>query len=186
MEQKPMIREPFRSCFSLHKRGNEREQMGYHKKMKIAGIIITLILAFAPLPATAQTGVVEAILDGDTYDIRVEGKIIRVRLYGVDAPELHLPEGKEARHFVSALIFKKRVNLIIRGVGVYHRTLAIVRFASGKSLAMELLKTGRATVYVNQFRPKPRRLFQQYINAQRRAMKKSIGIFNYKKFKIKK
>ena len=38
-------------------------------------------------PADAGTGTVVAVIDGDTVDVRVGGRVERVRLIGVDTPE---------------------------------------------------------------------------------------------------
>ncbi|HUU00431.1 MAG TPA: DUF1016 N-terminal domain-containing protein [Myxococcota bacterium] len=50
-------------------------------------------------------GVVERVVDGDTLDVRIDlgfmvWKSERLRLRGIDAPELNTPAGKKARSFV--------------------------------------------------------------------------------------
>lgn len=42
-----------------------------------------------PPAAAAQTGTVRKIVDGDTIDVRVAGKVVRVRLLQIDTPEVH-------------------------------------------------------------------------------------------------
>lgn len=42
-----------------------------------------------PPAAAAQTGTVRKIVDGDTIDVRVGGKVVRVRLLQIDTPEVH-------------------------------------------------------------------------------------------------
>ena len=50
-------------------------------------------------------GVVERIIDGDTLEVRIDlgfdvWKVERLRLRGIDTPELNMPGGKEAKGFV--------------------------------------------------------------------------------------
>lgn len=54
---------------------------------------------------------VHAVIDGDTIDVRSGGKVIRIRLIGVDTPEsrhpdasLNTPEGKEAEQYVRSIL----------------------------------------------------------------------------------
>ncbi len=42
-----------------------------------------------PVAAAAQAGTVKKIVDGDTIDVRVGGKVVRVRLLQIDTPEVH-------------------------------------------------------------------------------------------------
>jgi micrococcal nuclease len=40
-----------------------------------------------------DVGVVEGVVDGDTVDLRIGGRRERVRLIGIDTPELHIDSG---------------------------------------------------------------------------------------------
>jgi endonuclease YncB( thermonuclease family) len=54
--------------------------------------------------------VVVRVLDGDTFDVRVKKGIeATIHLWGVDAPELDQPFGKEAKDCLSRLLLKKYV-----------------------------------------------------------------------------
>lgn len=41
----------------------------------------------APTPASAPTAIVEHVVDGDTFTVRIDRRRERVRLIGIDAPE---------------------------------------------------------------------------------------------------
>src|SRR5437868_5394717 len=56
---------------------------------------------------------VVAIKDGDTFELLKDGKPVRVRLLGVDAPEKNQDYGTVARQFTSDLCFGKMVNLVV-------------------------------------------------------------------------
>lgn len=75
------------------------------------------------------------VLDGDT--IRVGSD--RVRLRGLDAPELSEPEGQAAKQRLEELLRSGPVRVITRGRDVYDRLVADV-FVNGQNVA-EILKS---------------------------------------------
>lgn len=91
------------------------------------------------------TGRVVAILDGDTYDILLEGnKTVRVRMEGIDAPEKGMPFYKVAKKHLSDLCFGKQVTLKNTGIDNHDRTLAFSYLEDGTELSHEMLKVGLA------------------------------------------
>lgn len=50
-------------------------------------------------------------MDGDTIDVEVDGRVSRVRVYGIDCPEEGQPFADEAKEFVASLIEGKTVSL---------------------------------------------------------------------------
>ena len=94
------------------------------------------------VPPVAETGRVVRVIDGDTYDVLVEGIKHRVRLLGVDAPELDQPFGKRAVDSVARLLRPAQPVLLTRyGVDLYGRELGAVRLpVAGKpALALDSL-----------------------------------------------
>ena len=70
------------------------------------------LVLLAPLPAqSAQaTGRVTSVIDGDTLDILTVGfETLRVRLSGIDAPELGQAFGRNAKAALSSLVFARSV-----------------------------------------------------------------------------
>lgn len=88
-----------------------------------------------------------AIKDGDTIEILKDGKPLRVRLLGVDAPEKNQDFGTRARQFTSDLCFGKFVNLVIDGNDRYGRTVGTIILPDGRSLNQELVRGGFAWHY---------------------------------------
>ena len=80
-----------------------------------AAVVSAVVAASAPLcPATDAQGRpawrVEMINDGDTVTcLDTEGRRVRVRLVGIDAPELDQPKGRESR---AALVAKLTGGLV--------------------------------------------------------------------------
>jgi micrococcal nuclease len=88
-----------------------------------------------------------AIKDGDTIEILKDGKPLRIRLYGIDAPEKNQDFGSRARQFTSDLVFGKLVELEIKDTDRYGRTVGIIYLADGRSLNEELVRAGFAWHY---------------------------------------
>lgn len=58
---------------------------------ELAGALALLVAAggACAAPPPGRTVVVERVLDGDTFDARDGGRVVRVRLIGIDTPEVH-------------------------------------------------------------------------------------------------
>ncbi len=114
-------------------------------------------------PPVAQRGSIRArvthVLDGDTMDVVVPGTVDRterVRLIGIDAPELHSSDptqvmlGKRAADFLRQLVIGDEV-ILAQGPDerdAYGRVLAYVQTADGDLLQEIILREGLATVYL--------------------------------------
>lgn len=97
-------------------------------------VVLALAAAFALLrpPASEQPtekldappvpknesfrGDVVGVHDGDTITILWEDKEVKVRLFGIDAPETHPAQdyGQRAKQFASQLLYKKRARILVK------------------------------------------------------------------------
>ncbi len=68
-----------------------------------------LVLGNVIARAQTYTGKVTAVKDGDTIEMLVNGKAVRIRLFGVDSPEKGQAFGEKARQYTSSLCFGKVV-----------------------------------------------------------------------------
>ena len=69
------------------------------------------------------------VIDGDTVDLAdAEQKLHRVRIVGMDAPELAQPYGRAAKSALAELILHKEVQVLPAGVDKYGRELAQLRY----------------------------------------------------------
>lgn len=66
------------------------------------------------------------VIDGDTVDVRIRGRRVRVRLDSIDCPEDGQPWGDTAKAGLIKMIGGKSVLLEIHGVDGYGRTIATV------------------------------------------------------------
>jgi micrococcal nuclease len=105
----------------------------------------------ANLVAPSGPVLVRAVIDGDTIDVAAVG---RVRLLGIDAPELGhgfdtaAPFGREARERLVSLILHRWVRLQTDGapVDAYNRHLAYVLREDGVFVNAALVREGLARV----------------------------------------
>jgi len=107
-------------------------------------------------PATAECFAwpVESVYDGDTLRATVEGQSTRIRLMGLDTPEMP-PRAKCEAERAGAYAARDRLRALLRGAVVafcpdgqdrYGRTLAVV-LADGRDVAEVLIGEGRAREY---------------------------------------
>jgi endonuclease YncB( thermonuclease family) len=102
---------------------------------------------------------VTKIVDGDTVEIEVDffpieiGKTIKLRIAGIDTPELHgkcideVNKAKKAKKFLSDLIKSgSNVTIELKGRDKYFRLLGDVN-VDGKFVSKTLLETGHAVTY---------------------------------------
>ena len=77
-------------------------------------------------PFPLEIGIVEGVIDGDTYEVRLErsGEQVRVRLAWMDAPEPEQPFGREATEWAKASLLGRRVVLTVQDVDAYGRLVA--------------------------------------------------------------
>ena len=99
-------------------------------------MILLWVLAAAlvfPAPAAAQPYKVVKVYDGDTIRVENDGTEIKIRLAGIDAPEMGLRPGEkgqpfaaEARDFLEGLILDEYVMLEEKGFAGHDLYLATV------------------------------------------------------------
>ena len=116
------------------------------------------------------SGKVVGISDGDTFKLLVEGaQTLRVRLYGVDAPEKGQDFGTQAHQKLSALIFSKEVEVQQKDRDRYGRVVGIA-FVEGCNVNKELLRTGYAWQYTDYDRSKAWGMLQQQAKEEKAGL----------------
>lgn len=102
----------------------------------------------APQPRIGRTGSTMqaeciAVIDGDTIDVLVNQRPLRIRVAGIDCPEKGQAYGNVAKRFTSEFCFRKTVRLWLVELDKYHRQVAWVE-VDDKDLSVELLRAGLA------------------------------------------
>lgn len=112
-------------------------------------IVLTLILLTwsAAMEALVINGKVIKVQDGDTITILAGKTQHKIRLDGIDCPELHQAYGQKARQFTSTLVFGKKVKVLYKDKDRYGRILGTVFTMGGANLNHELMRAGLAWHY---------------------------------------
>lgn len=106
-----------------------------------------LIFLFLSIFSYSQerTGSVVSIQDGDSFVLKTQDSVYRIRLFGIDCPEINQPFGEEATIFLSQYL-QDSVVIIEKDVDKYGRTVADV-FYQDTLLNYLLLEKGLAWHY---------------------------------------
>lgn len=76
--------------------------------------------------AATVAAVVQRVIDGDTIDVRLDKKTVRIRLTGIDAPELSQENVASAKQFLASYIQGYAVDIALGNQDKYGRTLGEV------------------------------------------------------------
>ena len=107
---------------------------------------LLLFLLVSIQNADAFEARVIGVMDGDTIEALKDRKPVRIRLYGIDAPERDQDFGSKARKFTSEKVFKKIVEVKPVETDQYGRTVAKV-YIDGKYLNQMIVAEGLAWWY---------------------------------------
>ncbi|MDH6358948.1 thermonuclease family protein [Parabacteroides sp. PF5-9] len=139
----------------------------------IVWIVFLLFIIVLPVPAeTIVSGKVVRVSDGDTFTILTEEKKqVRIRIYGIDAPEIKQPFSEKSREFLADMIAGKEVAVIYQGTDNYERVIGKVKVGNIPDVGLEMLKAGFAWHY-SYFDNT-----QSYIMAESRAKANKRGLW---------
>lgn len=145
-------------------------------------------LSFARGPIRTVTGTVTKVSDGDTIHVTTPDRTkLRVRLYGVDAPETPKinrrtgrvnkpgqPYGEESWKALKSRIMGMQVKLDIIDIDRYKRVVGIV-WIDSRNINLEMVKEGYAEAYVEYLREPYR---SQFMRAEMEAKSAKSGIWS--------
>ena len=87
-----------------------------------------------------------AVSDGDTVTALLDGQRVKIRLWGIDAPESAQEHGLDSKAALAELVMDKDVAVEDRGGDKYGRRLAVLRVA-GDSVNVRMVQLGWAWWY---------------------------------------
>jgi endonuclease YncB( thermonuclease family) len=108
-----------------------------------AVLLAACCLLASAAPASAWTGNVVHVTDGDTVVVWTGGRSVTVRLAAIDAPEDGQPGGGEAREALSRMVAGCSVTVDERDVDRYGRVIAHIA-VDGLDAGEEMLRRGHA------------------------------------------
>lgn len=109
-------------------------------------IMFAIFIFSLSIIAVAISGKVIRVSDGDTILIQSGSQKIRVRMYGIDAPELKQKYGEESKKYLKKRIMDKNVDIKVINQDQYGRKVGKV-FYKNKDINLEMLETGNAWFY---------------------------------------
>ena len=144
-----------------------------------------------PLIRTAE-GTVSEVTDGDTIKLETkEGTKLKIRLYGLDAPEspkfnrktgrISKPGqafGKEAGDVLVSKILGKKVKVDVLGIDRYDRMVSIV-WLGDRNINLEMVREGMAEAYKEYLRGS---LKAQFLKAETEARIAKRGIWSLNEY----
>lgn len=120
------------------------------------------------------------VYDGDTLQVQGFGVKFKIRLMGIDCPEMGRkgqkgqPYSLEAKRELTRLVGQKTISLKQYGMGGYNRVLAEV-FAGTLNVNLEMVKSGLAEVYPGKLSPEFNAA--PYFRAEKRARQTPKGMW---------
>jgi endonuclease YncB( thermonuclease family) len=145
-------------------------------------LLAFLVVACEP-SAPASTGAsfdarVVGVGDGDTLRIRrlTGGSEERVRLLGVDAPELHQSFGGRSKQHLSSLVFGKNVRVEPQKIDQYGRIVGKV-FVGSTDVGLAQIEAGMAWHYAYYAREQAVGDRSRYAAAQVAARSSRLGLW---------
>ena len=121
--------------------------------------LLILSLPAQPGTVTSETtwsGVVTYVVDGDTVHVRpVDGGVLhKIRILGMDAPEICQTGGAAAKRALQERVLKRSVTVRLQGIDVYGRDLATI-YLSREDVGEWMVRRGHAWSYRYQQEPGP-------------------------------
>jgi micrococcal nuclease len=117
--------------------------------MKVALLCASLSLtSTCPLWAATTTGVVTKVSDGDTVWVQpdADGPRLKLRVLGIDAPEICQLWGEQAQAALASKILHQHVQIDGSNLDQYGRLLATVTF-NGQDMGQWMVSQGHAWSY---------------------------------------
>ena len=141
--------------------------------MKLLLSLLTLLNIVA-YSATFNATVVR-VIDGDTIYVKQDKKKRqKIRLFGIDSPEMRQRDGAKPGRYLTIRITGKQVTIVPKGKDHYDRTLAIVYDEYGQNMNQEMVRLGLAWVY-RRYVDSP-----DWLELESDARKQRIGIWRRK------
>lgn len=154
----------------------------------IAGLTTFINIPVSNAAIRTLTGTVSKVSDGDTIHVTTsEQTKLRVRLYGIDAPETYKinnrtgqvnkagqPYGDESWKAIEGKIMGKHVRLDIIDIDKYKRIVGMV-WLDESNINLEMVSEGYAEAFVEYLKPPYQ---SEFIEAEREARSAKKGIWS--------
>ena len=135
-------------------------------------ISLLLMLCISSFAQRFQVKVV-GVSDGDTFTaINRDNLQLKIRVYGIDAPEKKQAFGNKSKEALSNLIFGKNIVIDVQSQDKYGRFIAYTFAPSGEDVSLLMLNQGMAWHYSEYDSS------EKYAAAEQSARKKKTGLWS--------
>ncbi len=155
----------------------------FNPKLLIAALLVLAVAAIISQFFRPAEGQVTKVIDGDTIVVFMGGREERVRLLGIDPPEVRHPErgeepfGREASTYTRTRLLGKKVRLRVDPIAddsdEYGRLLRLVELPGGIDFNAELVRKG----YARALRRFPCSRKERYVALEREARRRELGMW---------
>ncbi len=140
--------------------------------MKAIYSFVIISLFFLQCKPETISGTVVKVADGDTFTVLTADKrTVKIRLYGIDAPEKNQDFYRVSRDHLASLTMHKEVKIVVINKDRYNRTVGRAS-VSGEDINEAMLKAGLAWHYT-EYDNNP-----EWANLEQRARRERLGIWS--------
>ena len=134
-------------------------------------LTLLFLLFFLPVICFSQeySGTILRVIDGDTFVFQTNEGSLRVRMFGIDAPEKSQAFGQESTKFMEGFLHKAGV-LKKTSIDKYGRTLGML-FIDKVNINLECVKKGYAWHYAYYYKN------EEFARAEKEAKEKKLGLW---------
>ena len=160
-----------------------------HLAFQIVLLLFITTACFAKEPVRSFECMVERVLDGDTVSCGLKssgGTYVKIRLYGVDAPEIEhrnkktglvskkgQPFGSEAMDALHSKVYGSVINVDVINVDRYKRLVGVLNIGN-RNINREMVSEGWSWAY-RQYLDRPHA--SEYITAEEQARSKKLALW---------
>ena len=135
------------------------------------------MVLFSPQIFADVNGVISRIIDADTVVLKSDQGInYKIRLLGIDAPEINQVYGKEATIYLSNKVLGKNLRVLGENKDRYHRLLGKL-ILNDNDINLDLVKNGMAWHYKFYKKSQEKKDQLLYSNAEIYAKVNNLGLW---------
>ncbi|GHV15857.1 putative endonuclease [Fibrobacterales bacterium] len=116
-------------------------------------LLLAACFSFAKEEGFWVSGTVESVHDGDTFKMKPQNsknnqnKTLKIRMFGVDAPEINQEYGKESGNALRNLINGKEIRLYIHNTDRYGRSVGEAWLGDSINVSLWMIQNGNGWWY---------------------------------------
>jgi endonuclease YncB( thermonuclease family) len=145
--------------------------------MRLLVFFITIAVSFSEVLGGTLIGTVTSVYDGDTITLNTEAGNKKIRLAGIDAPEIKQPYGLDSRDALRQDVLNQPVTVDTTKQDKYGRSVGKV-LIDGEDINLKQVSRGLAWVYVKYLVELTADDRLKYQTAQKAAQQGSLGMWS--------